>query len=133
MSNKKQETSITEDLFSGLGGLIGSTIGLTAEVAKDVIVGVVYDMPKAIVAGFEEPKFSFSDDEPKEKTAYKNGKPITPADVKGEGIPDKVEPKAKVITKEEYRAQLQAELSRVDDAIKADDTVEVTITEPREA
>ena len=118
----KPETSITEDIFTGIGSLLGSAIGVTAEVAKDTVVGVLYDMPKAIVAGFEDPKFSFGNDDD-----AKIVEPMTPADVKGEGIaPDKVEPA--VITKEEYVIQLQKEMDKVQASIDADDTVEVTIT-----
>jgi len=112
MSNKKQETSVTEDIFTGIGSLLGSAIGVTAEVAKDTVVGVLYDMPKAIVAGFEEPKFSFGDDEPEEEKVVET--------------PEKVEPK--VITKEEYKAQLQAEMDKLQASIDEDDTVEVTIS-----
>ena len=117
--NIKQETSVTEDIFTGIGSLLGSAIGVTAEVAKDTVVGVLYDMPKAIVAGFEEPKFSFGDDEPTKEEA----KPV----------PEKVEPKAKVITKEEYKAQLQKEMDKVQASIDAADTVEVNITGDKNA
>ena len=113
----KQETSITEDIFTGIGSLLGSAIGVTAEVTKDAVVGIVYDMPKAIVEGFQEPKFSFGDDEPE------------PIKEEAKPVPEKVEPV--VITKEEYREQLAAELAKVDEAIEADDTVEVKITESK--
>ena len=102
----KKETSITEDIFTGLGSLVGSAIGVTAEVAKDAVVGVCYDMPKAIVAGFEDPQFSFGDD-----TDVATKEPT-----KEEAVPDKVEPV--VISKEDYRKQLFEELQKVDKSIE---------------
>ena len=114
MSKEIKETSVTEDIFTGLGNLIGSAIGVGAEIAKDTVVGVVYDLPKAIVAGFEEPKFSFGDDEPEVK--------------KEEAVEVLEKVESKVITKEEYREQLATELAKVDEAIETDDTVEVNIT-----
>ena len=95
-----------QDGFMFLGSMIGATVGATYDGVKDVAVGVVYDMPKAIVEGFEK-GFEFQGEainventsEPEVLTAPEKDEPV-------------------VLSKEEYKAQLQAEMDRLDKSME---------------
>ena len=107
--NKKVDsTSIIEDGFSWLGETIGQTLSLGADVVVGTVKGVTYDMPMAVVDGFQA-GFNFSNDDKVEPT------------VEDAEIIEKVEPKETItLSKEEYKNKLLDELARVDDAIAAD-------------
>ena len=102
----KQESSMIEDGFTFLGSMIGATVGATYDGVKDVAVGVVYDMPKAIVEGFEK-GFEFQGE-------ANNVKNMSEPEVLT--APEKAEPV--VLSKEEYKAQLQAEMDRLDKSME---------------
>ena len=115
---KKEETSFIEDGFTFIGKMVGASVGAGYDATKDVVVGVVYDMPKAIVDGFEK-GFEFEGQVSNVKVIQPETDPVFTDETHTEAV----EPKAEVISKADYKAQLQAEMDRLDDAIKADETV----------
>jgi len=104
--SKAKQTSVIEDTFSWIGETIGQTVELVATSVGDVVVGVVYDLPVAVVKGFET-GFSFQSDEPKANDAV----------IDASEAPQE---QTEAITKSEYAEKLQAELERVNASIDAE-------------
>ena len=115
MSRDNKNSNIIGDLFGFVGETIGQTVSLGADVVVGTVKGVAYDLPVAIVDGYQS-GFEFMSDEAKEEAQP----------VQKQVVPDKVEPE--VISKADYRAKVAAELAKIDEAIAKDDVVEVSIT-----
>ena len=68
-TTKNQTTSFTEDIFTGLGKVVGGVLGEAYDVTAGVVVGIA-STPGAIIDGFNDGLFSDEqNDEPKKATA----------------------------------------------------------------
>ena len=119
-----QEVNVSnyvEDIVGGLFKFTGEAVGAVAGLASDVVVGTakgIAEVPGAIVDGFQTSSIDFnmfSSDEQKQEE-------------KSQVVePEKTEVQEKILSKEEYKAQLEAELVRVYEAINADSKEEIQV------